>query len=374
MDIHLSEVENRRDLRRFIYLPEKIHSGHSNWVHPIWTDEWKYFNPEKNEAFSYCETIRLLAFRGDEPVGRIMGIINPRYNEHRDEQTARWAYLETWKEREVIHALLERIEEWARAKDMTRIVGPYGFSDQDPEGYLIMGLEHRATIATYCNYNWMPGMIEDEGYTKDIDYFVYKFEVPGEVPDFYRKIHARVMKRGNFELMEFSKRRDLKPWVKPVLRLLNETYTGSDIYGYTPLDEKEMEALARRYLPILDPRFIKIVRVGDELVAFIIGMPDLTEGIQKARGRLLPFGVLKIIRAAKRTKQLDLLLGGIKEEYRGRGLDVLMGESMIISANKAGLETIDSHHEMETNTAVRAEMERMGGEVYKIFRVWQKDL
>ena len=155
---------------------------------------------------------------------------------------------------------------------------------------------------------------------------------------------------------------------------MNECYVGSDIYGYTPLDEGEMAALAKRYLPAIDPRFVKIVTRGDEVVAFIVGMPDLTEGIQEARGQLFPFGFLKILRAAKKTKQLDLLLGAIKEEYRGRGLDVLMGTKMIISAHEAGLEVVDTHHEMETNTRVRAEMERMGGKVYKRFRVYQKKI
>ncbi len=155
---------------------------------------------------------------------------------------------------------------------------------------------------------------------------------------------------------------------------MNECYTASNIYGYTPLDEQEMEDLAKRYLPILDPRLVKGVKKGDDLVAFIVGIPDMTEGIQKARGRLFPLGFIKILRAAKKTKQLDLLLGAIKETYRGRGLDVLMGVKMLMSAREAGLEVIDTHHEMESNVLVRGEMEKMGGKVYKKFRVYQKPL
>jgi hypothetical protein len=100
----------------------------------------------------------------------------------------------------------------------------------------------------------------------------------------------------------------------------------------------------------------------------------MTAGIQKARGRLLPFGFIHILRAGKKTKQLDLLLGAVKEKYRGQGLDVLMGVKMLTSAREAGFEYLDSHHEMESNVKVRAEMERMGGKVYKRFRVFQKNL
>jgi hypothetical protein len=282
--------------------------------------------------------------------------------------------LETPEDPEIVHALLARVEEWARRQGMTRIIGPYGFSDQDPEGFLIDGFENRATIATYYNFEWMPGLVEREGYVKDMDYFVYKVEVPPELPDFYRKIYERGLRRGGFEIVEFRKRKEVKPWIRPILNLMNECYTAGNIYGFAPLDEKEMDDLAKRYLPILDPRFLKVVAKDGEPLGFIVGIPDMTAGIQKARGRLFPFGFIPILRAAKTTRQLDLLLGAVKEKYRGQGLDVLFGARMLMSAREAGMAFMDSHHEMESNVRVRAIMERMGGQIYKRFRVYQKSL
>ncbi len=374
MSITVRDVATKKDLKAFINLPERLHRGHANWVHPIYMDEWKYFDPGKNESFSYCDTIRLLAERDGRPVGRAMGIINPRYNEHREERTARFGYLETPEDQAVVHALLARVEDWSRAKGMTRIVGPYGFSDQDPEGFMIQGFENRATIATYFNFEWMPGMIEREGYTKDIDYYVYKLDVPKVMPEFYTKIFERAKRKGQFEVVEFRSKKELKRWVRPILSLMNEVYAAGNIYGYAPLSEKEMDELAKRYMPVINPHFIKVVLKDGELVSFVIGIPDMSEGIQRARGRLFPFGFLKILRSAKTTKQLDLLLGAIREKYRGRGLDVMMGVKMIQSAQEAGFEIMDTHHEMETNVKVRAEMERMGGQVYKKYRVFQKSL
>jgi GNAT superfamily N-acetyltransferase len=374
MKVTTKEVKVRKDLKKFIYLPEKIHADHKNWVHPIYMDEWAYFDAKKNKAFSYSDTILLLAYRGDELVGRIMGIINTRYNEYKNEKTSRFGYLEAWEDEEVIRVLLQAVEDWAREKGMTKIIGPYGFTDQDPEGFLIDGFDNRATIATYYNFEWMPRMIEKLGYIKDVDYFVYKLDVPKIMPEFYNKIYDRVKRKGNFELVELRRRKQIKPWIIPVLDLMNECYIGSNIYGYTPLDKQEMMDLAKRYLPVLDPRFVKVVTKEGEIVAFIVGIPDMTEGIKKARGRLLPFGFLKILRAAKKTKQLDLLLGAIKESYRGRGLDVLMGVGMIKSAQEAGFEVMDTHHELESNVKVRAEMEKMGGKLYKKYRVYTKTL
>jgi hypothetical protein len=374
MGLEIREVATRKDLKTFIYLPEKLHAARPNWVHPIYMDEWTYFDRKKNKAFSYSRTILLLAFRGGACVGRIMGIINQRYNEHRNEKTARFGFLESVEDLDVVQALLGRIEAWARELGMTRVVGPYGFSDQDPEGFLIEGFEHRATIATYYNFEWMPKMVEEAGYVKDIDYVVYKLDVPKELPDFYKKIFERAQRKGVFEVVEFKKKKDFKPWIRPILSLMNECYLQNNIYGFAPLDEKEMDDLAKRYLPILNPHFVKIVCKEGEVVSFVIGMPDMTAGIRKARGRLFPFGILYILRAAKKTRQLDLLLGAIKDKYRGMGLDVMMGFKMIESAQKAGFEFMDTHHEMETNVKVRAEMERMGGKIYKLFRVYQKAL
>ena len=374
MNIKIKEVKERRKLKTFIFLPQKIHAGRKNWVPPIYMDEWAYFNPRKNRAFSYSDTILSLTYLDGKPAGRIMGIINRRYNEIRGEKTARFGYLESYHNEEVIHQLLAFVEEWARNKGMNKIVGPYGFTDQDPEGFLIEGFENRATIATYYNFEWMPEIVEKFGYTKDIDYYVYKIQVPKEFPEFYNRIYQRVIRKGDFKVLDFKKKGEFKPWIKPILHLMNECYSNSNIYGYTPLNEEEMDHLAKRYMPILDPRFIKIVNKNNELASFIVGIPDITAGIQKAGGRLFPFGFFHIIRAAKTTKQLDLLLGAIKEKYRGRGLDVLMGTRMIKSANEAGMEVMDTHHEMESNVKVRAEMEKMGGKLYKKFRVYKKTL
>jgi len=374
MPIEIREVLSRKDLKTFIYLPEKIHAGHANWVHPIYMDDWKYFDKSKNKAFGYCDTILILAWRDGRPVGRAMGIINHRFNEHRNERTARFGYLDAAEDREAVHAILTFIEDWARAKGMTKVVGPYGFSDQDPEGFLIEGFEHRATIATYYNFEWMPTFLEAEGYAKDIDWFVYKVGVPKEPPEFYKKIYERAMKRGTFEVVEFRSRKEIKPWIRPVLSLMNECYMTGNIYGFAPLEEEEMDDLAKRYLPVLDPRFVKVVTKDGEIAAFVIAMPDMTEGIRKARGRLLPFGFIHVLRAARKTRQLDLLLGAVKEKYRGQGLDVLMGVKILIAAHEAKYDMMDTHHEMEANVKVRAEMIRLGGVLYKKYRAFYKML
>jgi len=197
--------------------------------------------------------------------------------------------------------------------------------------------------------------------------------VPEAMPPNQLRVIERVARRGNFRIVEFTKRKELGRWVLPVLGLMNETF--KDIYGYVPLDEAEMRALAKRYLPVLDPRFVKLVLDREGVVSgFIIGLPNFTEGIKKAKGRLFPFGLVRIVLASRRARQLDLVLGGVKEKYRGCGLEIMLGVKTVESARDAGFARIDTHRELESNVRVRAAMENWGGVVYKRFRVYGKDL
>jgi len=164
-----------------------------------------------------------------------------------------------------------------------------------------------------------------------------------------------------------------KPLIHPILRLLNETF--AEIYAFDPFEEREMNDFANRYLPLLDPHFIKIITDPDgNILAFIIAMPDISKGIIACKGHVVPYGIFQIIQARKKAKQLNLLMGGIREDYRGKGLDVVMGVTMLRTARKRGMQYIDSHLELETNLLVRKEMERMDGQVYKRFRVYKKEI
>ncbi len=369
--VRIEPVVSRRDLKRFIYLPEELHKDHAGWMPPLYMDEWAFFNPKKNLAYRYSDTSLALASRDGKLVGRVMGIINRRHNENAGERNVRFSCLECIEDPAVFKALLLHVEEWGRQQGMTKIVGPLGFSDQDPEGFMIEGFGERATIVTYHNFPFIPRYMEAEGYTKEVDYVVYRVPVLDAVPPLMDKVAERVERKGYREV-GLSSKRLARRYILPVLGLMNETFVG--IYGYSPLDDEEMRALAKKFIPMLDLRFVKIVEKDGEAVGFMIGIPDMHEGIVRARGRLFPFGFIHILRSAKRAKQLDLLLGGIKEEHRGRGVDMLMGREMLRSAIEGGFEVFDSHHELEDNTRVRAEMERWGGEVYKRYRIYQKAL
>ncbi|MDZ4204822.1 MAG: hypothetical protein U1C46_08405, partial [Bacteroidales bacterium] len=250
--------------------------------------------------------------------------------------------------------------------------GPYGFSDKDPQGFLIEGFEHLALIASSCNHPYMIQLVENEGYSKEIDCLVYRLPVEFELPEAHQRIFERVQRNNSLKMIEFTSRKQLKPWVIPILELMNECFV--DIYGFIALDDQEKKVFANRYLPVIDPRFVKLITKNNEPVAFFIALPNFSTGLQKSRGYLLPVGIFHIMRSMKRTKQLDMMLGGVKSVHQGLGLEVLMGLKMIESAKKAGFEQIEAHLVLETNYKMLAELQKLNAIPHKRFRVFQKTL
>jgi len=374
MEIEIIPVQTRRELKTFIHLPAKIHKDHVNWVPPIYMDEWQYFNPKKNEAFSHSETILLLAEKNGEIVGRIMGIINQLYNEAHNVREGRFCLLETYDDFEVAKTLVDAIQQWSAAKGMTSLVGPVGFSDKDPQGFMIEGFDKPVVIASNCNFPFMIDFMDRMSFTKKVDLVVYKVPVPETIPEVYKKINERIMLNNpDIKVVSFNSKRKIIPYVKPILDLVNETF--KDIYGFAPLSDKEKGEFASKYLPIIDPRFLKVVENGKkEVVAFVLGVPDLSEGIRKCKGYVLPFGIFQILHSQKKSKQLDLLLGAVHSDYRDIGLNAVMGLHLLQEAQKRKIEYLDSHLELEDNLKMRAENERLGGFVYKRFRIFQKPL
>jgi hypothetical protein len=371
-ELQIKEALSRSELKEFIYLPEKLHKDHINWVPPIYNDEWDYFNPEKNRAFTYCDTTVLLARRNGITVGRIMGIINHRYNGEKNEKTARFSFFECINDRDISDKLLGYIEKWASDKGMIKIIGPFGMCYQDPIGFMIEGFNERPSLTANYNFEYIISLLQLAGYSREVDLVVYKIDIPEELPPVYVQIYNKTLQNPKIRKLDFKTRKELHKYIHPVLRLMNESFT--EIYGYSQLDENEMVDLAKHFIPLLDPKLVAVVTYEKEIAGFMITIPSINEGIIEARGRLLPLGFLKILKASKNSTQLDLLIGGIKSKYRGLGIDVLIAVHIIKIAQKAGFKSIDSHLELESNWKMRAENEKLGGKIYKKYRIFQKNL
>jgi len=218
-ELVIKEVLTRKDRHDFIYLPEKVHKNEPNWLPPIYMDERELYNKKKNKSYQYADAILLLAYRDKKPVGRIMGIINNRYNAINNEQHGRFCFMECYNDKEVFHALLTRVEEWAKQKGMTRIIGPLGFSDKDPQGFQIEGFEYPQIMTAATNSPYMPELIVAEGYEKKVDLVNYLAKMPDEFPLIYEKVLSRIANNKEYKIIEFLSKKELKPYIIPVLNL-----------------------------------------------------------------------------------------------------------------------------------------------------------
>lgn len=371
-EIIVKEVQSRSELREFIYLPAKVHRGEPAWLPPLYSDEWHLFDKNRNRSYLYADAAFFLAWKNNKPVGRIMTLINNRYNEIKNEKHGRFSFLECYNDRDIFHALISKAEEWVRNRGMVKIVGPMGFSDKDPQGFQIEGFEYPYLFTAPTNSPYMQSLIEAEGYTKEIDLVNYNLPIPESYPSVYLKALERYSRNGEITITEFRSKKEIKPVIIPVLELMNQTF--KDIYGYVPLNDAEKEEFAGRYLPILDPEFVKIAKSKNEFVGFVVALPDMTPGIIAAGGKLFPFGILRIMKEMKKATKLMLMLGGVKEEYRGKGIDVMMAVKLLDSARKHNKKILDSHLIMEQNARMRAECDRMNGKIVKRFRIFQKSL
>ncbi|MEP7071690.1 MAG: hypothetical protein ABI839_04835 [Verrucomicrobiota bacterium] len=371
--IVLKEVADKKALRQYIYLTQNLYRSFANWVPPLYAEERKFHQPTHNPALAYSDTIRVLAYMGERPVGRIMGIINRKYNERRQEKTGRFFNFDCIENQAVAHVLVAFVEKWAAEKGMDRLIGPFGFSDKDPQGLQIEGFDHLAVIATPSHPPYLKTLVEGEGYVKELDCVSFKLPLPHQFPVVYEKVIRRLTRNQKFQLQEFTSKRDVKKYIVPALRLVNEAY--APLFGFVAMSETEMKRLAAQYMPILDPAFMKSVTNKEgEMVGFVVALPDMSRGIQRAKGRLFPFGFLRLLAAAKKTKQLDVVLGAVKERYRGVGVDVLLGTALIRTAIQRGFDFMDSHLVLETNTKMQAEYASLGGEIYKRYRIFGKRL
>ncbi|WP_172915394.1 hypothetical protein [Capnocytophaga canimorsus] len=370
--VTIKEVSTAKELKTFIYLPEKIHQNHKNWLPPLYLDEEKFFSHKRNPAFQHADTILLLAYRGEQAVGRIMGIVPHQYNRKNGVESVRFSYFECYEDELVFKELLLAVERWGKSKNCTEMLGPMGFSDKEPQGFLTQGFTEPTMLITNCSFEYMKIFIEKASFESFVRLYQYQVPLTQNVLERYQKFTQRVEARQNINVHEFTQTGQVRPFIAGVFELINNSY--KDIYGFLPVTKKETEEFANRFLPLLNPKLIKIIcDLSGKVIAFVIAMPDLSEGIRKAKGRLLPLGWFHILQASRKSKKLMLLLGAIAPEMQNKGLDAVLATKLFASALTLGFQEIDSHLIMEKNLKMRSEIERLPNhKLYKEYTIYKR--
>jgi GNAT superfamily N-acetyltransferase len=377
MAITIKKVEGKKDLKTFIRFNYELYKGNPYSVPDLYDDMLMTFSPKKNAAFEFCEADYFLAYKDGKVVGRVAAIINHRANDTWHKREVRFGWIDFIDDPEVSRALLLTVENWGRQKGMTSIVGPLGFTDMDAEGMLVEGFDQLGTMATIYNYPYYPEHMQRLGYEKDADWVEYKLFVPEKMPDKYRRVSEIILKKYNLKIKKLKNRKEIREgnYGQRIFDLINEAY--APLYGYSQMTQGQINQYVKTYLNVLDLRMVTLVEdEADNLVAVGISMASLSEALQKAKGRLLPFGWYHLLKALfiKRPKVLDLLLVAVKPEYQSKGVNALLFYDLIPIYQQMGFEYGESNPELEMNKKVQAQWDYLETEQHKRRRAFRKDL
>lgn len=376
MSVEIRKVQTKKELKEFIHFANDLYKGDEYYAPSLISDDYNTFDPKKNGAFDFCQAQMFLAYKEGKVAGRVMAIINNRANETWKVKQVRYGWIDFINDEEVAKALLDAVAAWGKERGMTDIAGPLGFTDFDPEGMLVEGFERVATIIGIYNYPYYPQILEKLGYTKETDWMEYRITIPDELPERYYEYADIVIAKNKLNVRKVTRRMVNKEnYGRKFFKLINETYY--KLYGFSLLSDKQIDAYTKLYLGLLDTRMVSFIEnENGELVAAGVTMPDLTAALQKCGGKLFPFGWFHLLKAIfwKPCDTLDMLLVGVREDYRGKGLNAVLVTDLYPRLKAMGFKYAETTAELETNDSVQAMWKYFEREQHKRRRVYAKKI
>ena len=370
--LNVVEVKTKRQLKRFVDFPYELYADNPYWIPPLRADEISTLRWDKNPAFAYCEARYWLVYRDNKIVGRVAGIINHEAIEKWGKNYARFGWFDFIDDLDVIKCLLQQVESWARENGLSGIQGPMGFCDMDKEGMLIDGFDEMGTFTTLYNYEYYPKYMEMLDFSKDVDWYEYIMEVPEKLNDEIIKMAELVKEKNKLKTITFTKPKQILPYAKAIFDLLNEAYR--DLYNVVPLSDEQIDFFIKQYFSVVNPDYVNIVLdSNDSLVAFSIGFPSLAKTLQKTKGKLLPLGFIRMIRALKVNNSVDMLLIAVRPDLQGKGVNSLLMKAMTEACLRNGVKVAHLNPQLEDNRKVRSQWKRFTGQQNKKRRCYFKD-
>jgi hypothetical protein len=370
-------VRTRRELKRFVKVPFRLHREHPQWVPPLVFERMQFLDREKNPYFEHAEAEYFIAERDGEPVGRITAQVDERWDEFQGGSDAMFGFFETVDDPEVAKALLDAAAEWARAKGRSRLLGPMDFTTNDELGILIEGYE----LEPFILENWHPPysreLLEAAGLGKEIDLLVWELRLGSlkEGERFDPSIHAAAKKALEEEgvVIRNMRKRDMADEVRRFSEVYNEAW--ADNWGFVPPTDAEVEFHAKILKQVIDEDWAYIAEKDGDPVGAALTLPDINQVMAKLNGRLLPFGWLRFLLGRRKIDRLRVFALGVKHDYRHSGVAAGLYLKHLETSYMPGAITWgEMGWILETNVPMNRAMEGMGGKVVKRYRVYEKAL
>jgi hypothetical protein len=374
MSLEIREVRTGKEMKKFVTFPLKLYKDHPYYVPSLTFDEINTFDPEKNPAFDFCESICFLAYRDQKIVGRVAGFINHNANKWWDLNNARFGWYDVIDDLQVSKALIDAVSLWGKKKGMNTLTGPMGFTDMDHQGMLVEGFDIIGTFATLYNYPYYIKHMDVLGFVKDADWKEFRIQMPDKLPERFERMASIVSQKLELRVVKYKSLKKLvKHYGEKIFKLWNDTY--NVLYGYSPLTDKQVKYYIKMYLSFVRPDLISIVvNKNDDVVGMGITIPSLSKAFQKSKGNIFPFGFLHLLKAIRKNDVVDLYLMGVHPDYQGKGVNAMIFADLTPIFIKNGFTIAETNPELETNTKVQLLWSDLSPRHVRTRRVYKKEL
>jgi hypothetical protein len=365
--VTIRPVRTRRELKRFVKVPFRLHRDRPQWVPPLVFERMEFLNREKNPWFEHGEAEFFIAERDGEPVGRISAQIDSRWDEYQGGSDAMFGFFEA----------TDAAAGWARAKGRERLLGPMDFTTNDEIGILIEGFERRPMILEPWHPSFYGELIEAEGFAKTMDVLMWELQF-GDLKEgkrFDPSIHAAAEKALKDEgiTIRTMRKREMAAEVRRFMDVYNEAWGAN--WGFVPITDAEVEFQAKNLKQVIDERWAFMAEKDGEAIGAALTLPDINQVMAKLNGRLLPFGWARFLLGKRKIDQCRVFALGVKYEYRHTGVAAgLYLKHLEEAAVPGGIVGGEMGWILETNEPMNRAMEGMGGEVVKRYRLYERGL
>lgn len=351
--ITIKEITSKKELKAFVMFPFKLYKNNNYWVPPIINDELETFDKNINPVFKHAEARYFVALKNNEIVGRIAAIINFTELNEQKLKKMRFGWFDFIDDIEVSKLLLKKVEEIGIQNKLEFMEGPVGFSNLDKVGVLTEGFNHIGTMITWYNHPYYKAHFEKLGFQVEKEYLENKFPFANVKPEPLQRVCAILEKRYSLTPLNFNKTKDIMPFVDKMFDLFNKSY--ASLPSFVPISDIEIAYFKKKYITFINPEYIKFVIDKDEnMVAFAITMPSFSQALQKAKGKLLPFGLFHLLKAKKESKDVLFYLIGVHPDYQNKGIHALIFNEYQKSFEKRGIINCIRTPELATNTKIAA--------------------
>lgn len=374
MTVDIRPVRSRADLRAFVRLPWRIYHRDRNWVPPLLSEIEQTLDPPSLGAPATTHEA-FVAQKGGETVGRIYAAFDPVLNEQKALNAGHLSLFEAIDDLDVARGLFEHATDWLKGKGIGLVRGPVcpaGPAIDEHKGVLLDGFDSPPCVLTSYNPPHYRRLFEQSGFEKDADVFAYRLEADR----LFTKDPARAVqyaeRRYGFrtEAMNLA---DIEGEVRAIKRVL-DLAVPAEWADMAPPSLAEVQQMATRFVPLVDPDLTAVVRAGDEPVGFGLALPDYNQVLIHLNGRITPLGALKYLWYKRRMSRIRFFIMFVVPDFRQRGVAHAIYYRVFSRGTGKGYLHGEASTIGETNRQMRADIEKMGAERYKTYRVYGKSL